>query len=136
MTWLPSINKAFTYLFTTYLLFIRFFRRMYLCALDINCAMPPTSLNCKYDKYDTKNRWRTWAKCHRYDQSIVNVLAANRWNFDNDAYHVRRFPFTVDRLKRSAVRSKENRPIVDPKRCSNDSRRKARDFGRNHGHGS
>ena len=120
-----------SYWWTRLIVFSRFFGRMYLCALDVNCAMPPTSLMCKYHK---KNRWRTWAKCHRYDQSIVNVLAANRWNFDNDAYHVRRFPFKVER--KNAVTSKERRPIVDPKRCSNVSRRKARGFGRNHRNGT
>ena len=76
--------------------YILLVHRMYLCALDVKCTDPPTSTSCHWPK---KNRGQTYANCHRYDQSIVNVLAVNRWNFDVPAYHVNVRWFRVLRRK-------------------------------------
>ena len=49
-----------------------------LCALDADCIMPSSSkLGCNF-KSDT---FTEYANCHRFDQSVVNILVNNYLNF-------------------------------------------------------
>ncbi|KAI0243290.1 hypothetical protein LSAT2_016540 [Lamellibrachia satsuma] len=72
--------SGFMLIYNTHATFKTILRWMYLCALDVKCTDPPTSTSCHWPK---KNQGQTYANCHRYDQSIVNVLAVNR---SQDAY--------------------------------------------------
>jgi len=52
-------------------------RWWFLCALEHDCIAPTTDLFCKI--YDPQK----YAKCHRYDQSALNILLANYFHDDN-----------------------------------------------------
>jgi hypothetical protein len=45
----------------------------FLCSLNLDCMAPILHLGCKFDSED---RMRTFAHCHRFDQSATNILAA------------------------------------------------------------
>lgn len=53
------------------------------------CISPPGSeLTCVWVDGD---RWQRHAGCHRYDQSVINVILANIYNYDDDFYTTKRF---------------------------------------------
>jgi len=58
------------------------FRWWFLCALEQNCIAPTTDLYCKF------NGRREYGKCHRYDQSALNILLANYFSNHYEAYVV------------------------------------------------
>ena len=53
----------------------------YLCALERDCIAPPDhTVKCTGSNFlecRRKGKPRCWARCHRYDQSALNVLLAN-----------------------------------------------------------
>uniref|UniRef100_A0A0N4ZQL3 Fe/B12 periplasmic-binding domain-containing protein n=1 Tax=Parastrongyloides trichosuri TaxID=131310 RepID=A0A0N4ZQL3_PARTI len=57
-----------------------------LCALERNCIAPKgsTRINC-YTIRKKKNS-ESSSRCHRYDQSIYNILLANAYNYDAKNY--------------------------------------------------
>ena len=70
----------------------------FMCALDPDCISPKGSTRfCEFND----DRFKTYARCHRYDQSVLNLLAVdafvdnlNSWRFSNEnerVYAVRRY---------------------------------------------
>ena len=75
-----------------------------LCALDAQCIAPPNAKHACAPR-DTKNLGKHMG-CHRYDQSTLNVLLANYYQFNRSRYvinknyvKVNRFPTTENKLK-------------------------------------
>lgn len=53
-----------------------------LCALDSNCMSPPKSTGkCNFTNYPDTNRG-----CHRYDQSAINILLYNYFQFNVEQF--------------------------------------------------
>ena len=58
------------------------FRWWFLCALDRDCIAPTTDLYCEFVGREQ------YGKCHRYDQSALNILLANYFLDDYNSYVV------------------------------------------------
>ncbi|KAK6737425.1 hypothetical protein RB195_019867 [Necator americanus] len=54
-----------------------------LCALEKNCMAPRHS---KIPCHFTKDRMKDYAYCHRFDQSVINILLGNSYGFDTKKY--------------------------------------------------
>ena len=66
-----------------------------LCALDKNCIAPTDKLNCG-DIY--KGGKEMYANCHRFDQSALNILMANFFDFSDRKYYVSKEVSAVKRF--------------------------------------
>uniref|UniRef100_A0A1I7UTC7 Apple domain-containing protein n=2 Tax=Caenorhabditis tropicalis TaxID=1561998 RepID=A0A1I7UTC7_9PELO len=56
----------------------------FLCALEEDCMAPQNAvLGCNFKGDD---RFTTYAGCHRYDQSIINLVLANQFWYDRRYY--------------------------------------------------
>jgi hypothetical protein len=55
-------------------------RWWFLCALESDCMAPTRDLYCKFKGRDE------YAQCHRYDQSALNILLANYFNYNDSSY--------------------------------------------------
>ena len=63
------------------------FKPAYYCALDKKCLAPPnTELVCRASnkKHGSCNSW-----CHRFDQSVYNLLVGNYFDFKKTRYTTR-----------------------------------------------
>ena len=60
-------------------------RWYYLCALTKTCISPGGGIACRFKHGD---RYKVYAGCHRFDQSLANVLLANRWGYNVTYYTV------------------------------------------------
>ena len=66
----------------------------YLCSLERSCILPNAYRFCRLDP---KDRYSTHAHCHRFDQSIVNVLLSNSWLTDGKSYTAKEDFFLIRR---------------------------------------
>ena len=66
----------------------------YLCSLERSCILPNAYRFCRLDP---KDRYSTHAHCHRFDQSIVNVLLSNIWLTDGKSYTAKEDFFSIHR---------------------------------------
>ena len=63
---------------------------MYLCALNKNCIQPAgDQLVCKEKNMKNTKSKCGGSACHRYDQSLVNLLATNFYHFNSEIYAMR-----------------------------------------------
>ena len=62
------------------------FLPLYLCAMEANCIQPPQSQGKCADKHLKENP--CLSACHRYDQSLTNLVVGNYYNFDKRKYTV------------------------------------------------
>ncbi|KAL6735736.1 hypothetical protein Aduo_006149 [Ancylostoma duodenale] len=54
-----------------------------LCALEKNCMAPPGArLYCQFGR----ERYMQYANCHRYDQSVINLLLSNSYGYNARNY--------------------------------------------------
>ena len=53
------------------------------CALDERCIAPTRQLICDFADFIN-----TYANCHRFDQSALNIILANRFTYCNVTYNV------------------------------------------------
>ena len=59
----------------------------YLCSLDINCIAPTQIVKCDFIKAPNWSpRVIEYHNCHRMDQSVLNILAGNLFNYDVNKY--------------------------------------------------
>ena len=68
-----------------------------LCALDQKCIAPTSQRACKFPKHD---RYKEYASCHRFDQSAINILLANMYDFDDWFYYAK---VRVAKIKRGGA---------------------------------
>ena len=47
---------------------------VYLCALDERCLVPEANRDCKFKN---KNMYTDYDDCHRFDQSVINLVLSN-----------------------------------------------------------
>lgn len=78
----PCLQSGTLLVYHTKFVFENILWWWYLCALNADCMAPPGStLQCTGDVSWTKHRG-----CHRYDQSALNILMANAFNFEYSKY--------------------------------------------------
>ena len=54
----------------------------YLCALTEDCVAPSKQRFCRF----ASDRFGKFAECHRFDQSLANVLLSTRWDYNPSRY--------------------------------------------------
>ena len=65
-----------------------FMKPYFYCAMDANCISPKGSiLKCQKSRDNLCN-----SNCHRFDQSLINLLVGNYYNFDRSKYEPRMMP--------------------------------------------
>ena len=56
----------------------------YLCALTEDCVTSDGRLACRDLVHHIAKK--TWAQCHRFDQSALNILVPNYYGYESDRY--------------------------------------------------
>ena len=84
-----------------------------LCSLERSCIAPIMNRFCHFKGED---RFNTFADCHRFDQSLLNILLNNYFNFNSDLFFVRDGPTRVERSHKRKAPLKRCRPM--PRRQS------------------
>ncbi len=68
--------------------------RVVLCALEKQCMAPQgVGLACSWGA----NQFDYYARCHRYDQSVFNILLVNRHQYNRSRYF---FPYNIEPPKK------------------------------------
>ena len=104
-----SINKSF---------YDNVFRWMTLCALEKKCIVPEdASKTCK----QTTSRTYWGGTCHRFDQSVLNILLTNHYQYDIKPYvHKLRKCMSIDRTAgKNIVDTFKNNYISKQNKSSN-----------------
>ena len=57
---------------------------LFLCSLDKNCIQPENVR--RFCDFKNSDRFHTFANCHRFDQSALNILLANMFQFQSSEY--------------------------------------------------
>ena len=93
----------------------------YLCSMVQNCINPPNQgPHCNNRLlilvFSKARKYNTFTGCYRYDQSIITVLAANHYKFDEQSHYskanvLRRwrkgwFPMNLNKIQRCEQESK------------------------------
>jgi len=85
-------------------------RWWFLCALDQDCIAPTTDLYCNFQGR------QKYGKCHRYDQSALNILLANYFADNYKSYYATNpGVLTVERgsaNKEQLAVCRSSRPVV------------------------
>lgn len=55
----------------------------FLCALEETCQAPMEKTMCDFDM---EHKWETYANCHKWDQSTLNVLLSNFYGYKHHKY--------------------------------------------------
>ena len=79
----------------------------YACALVPSCIEPTRKLNCHFGKGEVRKTQH--ANCHRYDQSLFNILLANWWGFERDQYTLHHGAEMIDIIRSVTKRFKRNK---------------------------
>ena len=69
-------------IYNTRTVFEHVLRWMYLCALEEKCMAPTYERYCHFKS----NKYKYYAKCHRFDQSLMNLLLSNQFGFKTSSY--------------------------------------------------
>ena len=77
-------------------------RWWYLCALTERCIAPTLHRFCTFDKHD---QYTWFASCHRFDQSAINILLANAFDYRDATYYSRQHFIKIDRQKNRSNKS-------------------------------
>ncbi|ELU14462.1 hypothetical protein CAPTEDRAFT_210917 [Capitella teleta] len=75
-----------TIMYKTHKVFDGIIWPLFLCSLTAECMTPTMQLDCKFKKGDPLH---TYAGCHRVDQSALNILASNLYNYNDNEYNLR-----------------------------------------------
>lgn len=70
----------------------------YHCAMTKGCIAPVNELVCDFKEGDM---FKEYAGCHRFDQSAMNILLANRFDFDEEKYFSRKKLVEIHRQQTS-----------------------------------
>ena len=68
-------------IYNTRTVFEHVLRWMYLCALEKKCIAPTSALHCYF-----KDKYTDYAKCHRFDQTMMNILLSNQFGLETSSY--------------------------------------------------
>ncbi|ELT99056.1 hypothetical protein CAPTEDRAFT_197713 [Capitella teleta] len=79
-----QLQSGATLMYKTHRVFDGIIWPWFLCSLTAECMTPTMQLDCKFQESD---RLRTYACCHRVDQSALNILASNLYNHNESEYN-------------------------------------------------
>ncbi len=77
-----------------------------LCSLQENCIAPIMEKHCKLGT----DRYNTYAECHRFDQSLINILYTNWHAFDWKKIEPQHFILMIERRTSHHYRLKYCKP--------------------------
>ena len=89
------LSAAFCFVSRVRKFYTEIFHWLLLCALEEKCISPPrTTSFCKWPP-GLGNDWRNYTSyvgggCHRFDQSVLNVLLTNSYGYDISKYSYKR----------------------------------------------
>ena len=87
--------------YNTRIIFKHVLRWMYLCALEETCIAPIRTTGCSF----TNGRYKYFANCHRFDQSLMNILLSNHFGYNETKYVAKDFA-TIQRYVTSKFKIK------------------------------
>ena len=104
--WIHGANSVFLY--RTEEIYSNVFKWWVYCAIDDACIAPPNSTkNCPPYRDARRDHYPT---CHRQDQSALNILLANLFDFNSRFYSMSNYTKYL-RIRRGSVKE-ENEPII------------------------
>ena len=67
---------------------LQYLCRFVLCALEHQCISPIGRTYCNF----SQGRWKSYVNCHRYDQSVINILLSNAFDYNITRYTAKGLP--------------------------------------------